>query len=313
MKCLLLAALVSVLATQAWAHAGHAEAPGESGGAPTDVVVLADATIKNLGIETAPATLAPSGKTLSLTATVEYLPELYATVTPKANGTVSQIAVKLGDHVIKGQPLFTFMPTFVGSSPVTIASPVAGAVVKQKAVMGQPLTPETVVIEIADTRQVLVKGITYASGDFEQVKVGQKVEVVSGATSPLAGTVQRLDVGSDKENRTFAVYALVENPNGALFGNSTASLSVRLDDTGDVLTVPARAVLGDIGNYFLFVRDNASFERRVLTVGRKLGDRIEVIEGVLPDEQVVTVGNYQLQYAKTQTPGKAGGASGAKD
>lgn len=290
--------------SQAFAHAGHDEAPGESTASQASVIELAETTIKNLGIQSSPATLAPFGKSVSLNATIEYVPERYATVTAKANGAVNEIAVKIGDPVKKGQKIFSFTPTFVGSASVTIFSPIDGYIVKQNTVIGQPLTPETVVAEIADTTQVLVKGITYSPTDFEQIKAGQTVRVVFDRAEPLDGAVQRLDVGSDKENKTFAVYALVNNPKRTLFANSSATLSVMVEDAGDVLTVPAKAVLGEMGNYFLFVQENNSFERRTVTLGRKSGDRIEIIDGVLPDEQVVTVGNYQLQYAKTQASTK---------
>ncbi len=297
------------LSVSSFAHEGHDDAPGdEAGGASSATTVLNDATIKNLGIETVAATLAPLGKALQINATVEYLPERYANIAPKANGSVSAIHVKLGDAVKKGQNLLSFTPVFVGSSPVTLTSPIDGYVVKQNAVIGQSVTPETVVMEIVDTAEVLVKGITYSPSDFEQIKTGQKVIVNVGRDSaPLTGVVQRLDVGSSKENRSFSVYALIQNPKRALFANTAASMSIVIGEAQEVLTVPMKAVLGELGNYFVFVREGNNFERRNVTLGQKSGDRIEIVEGVLPDEQVVTVGNYQLQYAKTQAPAKPEG------
>ena len=293
-------------ATQAFAHAGHDAAPGdEANNVTSSTITLSETTIKNLGVEAVPATLAPLGKALEMNASVEYLPERYANIASKANGSISNIAVKLGEPVKKGQKLFSFTPVFVGSSPVTITSPIGGFVVKQNAVIGQAITPETVVMEIADTTQLLVKGITYSARDFEQIKIGQKVIVTVGHnTTPLTGAVQRLDVGSDKANRTLAVYALVDNPDRTLFANTAATMSIAYGETKDMLSVPAKAVLGELGNYFLFVREGNNFERRNVVLGQKTSDRIEIIDGVLPDEQVVTVGNYQLQYAKTQAPVK---------
>jgi multidrug efflux pump subunit AcrA (membrane-fusion protein) len=303
MKRLILTLAFLLSATQAFAHAGHDDAPGDSSGPATGVITLSEAAVKNLGIETAPATLAPVGKTIDMIATIEYLPERYANITPKANGSVSQLLVKVGDEVKKGQKLLTFTPVFVGSSPVTLTSPIDGYVVKQNAVIGQSLTQETVVLEIADTAQVLAKGITYSPADVEQIKVGQKVRVTTnGKGEALSGVVQRLDVGLNKETRTFAVYALIDNPKRMLLANTTATLSLSLGDAKDVLTIPSRAVLGELGEYFVFVREGGNFERRTVTLGQKAGDRTEIIDGVLPDEEVVTIGNYQLQYAKPAAP-----------
>ena len=297
---ILLASSLLLLASNVLAHEGHDATPSDEGhSAVSSTIILSETTIKNLGVETAPATLAPLGKALEMNASVEYLPERYANIASKANGSISSIAVKLGEPVKKGQKLFSFTPVFVGSSAVTITSPISGFVVKQNAVIGQAITPETVVIEIADTTQLLVKGITYSARDFEQIKIGRKVIVTVGHNAPpLTGVVQRLDVGSSKENRTLAVYALVDNPYRALFANTAATMSIAYGETKDMLSVPTKAVLGELGNYFLFVREGNNFERRNVVLGQKTSDRIEIIDGVLPDEQVVTVGNYQLQFSK---------------
>ncbi len=69
MRCMVLAAAFVLIATQTFAHSGHNDAPGDSATASADIVQLSDTTIRNLGIETAPATLAPSGRALTFTAT----------------------------------------------------------------------------------------------------------------------------------------------------------------------------------------------------------------------------------------------------
>jgi hypothetical protein len=69
--------------------------------------------------------------------------------------------------------------------------------------------------------------------------------------------------------------------------------------------VPQRAVLGDLGNLFVFVRDGNTFERRNVVLGMKAGEQVEVIEGVLPGDNVVTEGHYQLQFATSAKPKEA--------
>ncbi|HSH39483.1 MAG TPA: efflux RND transporter periplasmic adaptor subunit, partial [Chthoniobacterales bacterium] len=53
----------------------------------------------------------------------------------------------------------------------------------------------------------------------------------------------------------------------------------------------------DLGNLFVFVRDGNTFERRNVVLGTKAGDQVEIVEGVLPGDNVVTEGHYQLQFA----------------
>ena len=92
---------------------------------------------------------------------------------------------------------------------------------------------------------------------------------------------------------------LLDNPELQLRPNMQASVSIAIGEAQEVLAVPQRAVLGDLGNLFVFVRDGNTFERRNVVVGMKAGDQVEIVEGVLPGDNVVTEGNYQLQFATT--------------
>ena len=69
-------------------------------------------------------------------------------------------------------------------------------------------------------------------------------------------------------------------------------------------TRPRRAVLGSLGKLFVFVEnDEGQFEKREVVTGIRAGNLVEIVEGVLPDEKVVTVGNYQLQYLGAESAG----------
>lgn len=292
-----------LLASPAFAHGGHDDAPGETAAPATSgSIKLSDTVIKNLGIQTSPATLAPIGKAVELNASVEYLPESYANVAARANGSVTKLMIQLGDTVKKGQPIAVFQPVFIGNEPVTLYAPIAGDIVKLNAVIGQALTPETPVAAVVDTSKVLVKGIAYASTDIGALKIGQKIRFTAiGQDKPFEGEIQRLSRSLEAESRTYAIYAIVDNPDHALLENTAGTMSVVLGEETEALTIPSKAVLGELGDYFIFVREGDSFERRAVALGQKYGDMVEILDGVLPDEDVVTVGNYQLQYAKPAT------------
>jgi multidrug efflux pump subunit AcrA (membrane-fusion protein) len=55
---------------------------------------------------------------------------------------------------------------------------------------------------------------------------------------------------------------------------------------------------------FVFVEnEDGLFEKREVVAGIRSGNLVEILEGVLPDEKVVTVGNYQLQYLGAESTG----------
>ena len=169
-------------------------------------------------------------------------------------------------------------------------------------------------MEIGDSSQVLVRGVMYETPDVAKVQVDQNVIVNSSliGTTPLKGKVQRMDGAYDRGSRTLNVYALVENPDRRLLANMQVVLSIEVSEPVDILTVPVNAILGESGEQFVFVRNGNEFERRSVKLGAKFGAESEVLEGVFPDEDVVTVGNYQLQFAKSIEPKKTPAATEGK-
>ena len=291
--------LSALLPLVAQAHEGHVHGPGETEAVQTGPIVLTDEAVKNLGVETVEAKVAPLQRTIGMIGRIEGLPERLAKIAPRAEGRVAEILVKLGDRVTAGQPVLRFEPRTVGNPPVILNSPINGFVVRQEASLGQALNPDTVLMEVADYSQVLARGMTFESPDLSLIKPGQdaRVRLDVFPDRVFEGKVQRLDVGLERESRTFEVYVLLENPELQLRPNMQASVSIAIGDAQEVLAVPQRAVLGDLGNLFVFVRDGNSFERRNVVVGMKSGDQVEIVEGVLPGDNVVIEGHYQLQFA----------------
>lgn len=305
-KLVLIALLTSVLAVPAFAGPGHDHGtPGDSAGGPLSEIHLTEMMIKNLGITTVPAALKDIAKTVDLNATIDYLPEKQAVVSSKADGAVAQILVKSGQKVNKGDAVIVIQPRLVGNPPITLSAPIAGFVTEQNAVIGQSISPDQPLLRIADISDVMVRGQAFEDVAQDGMSVGQSVLVTTSAFpgETFEGTVQRVDAALKPGSRVREIIASIKNPDGKLLANMQATLSVEVGSASTALVVPQRAILGDMGNYFVYVREEDHFYRRDIVLGQKFGPLREIIEGVLPDEQVVTVGNYQLQFV---TPPKDG-------
>lgn len=283
----------------AFAHEGHDHAPQPGDAAGSGPVELSDAAIANLGVETAEATIVELQPSVQLVAQVEPLPEKVAQITPRFDGTVGEILVKLGESVKAGQPLLRLIPRTIGNPEVIVKSPLAGAVTKVNVTLGQAFAPDTVLLIIGDYSSVLARGIAYESAEILALKIGDPatltVDVFPGHR--FEGAIQRSDVGLESDSKTFEVYALIDNHEGKLRPNLLGQLSVATGKAQQVLAVPEKAILGDLGNLFAFVREGNTFEKRAVRLGIKSGGQVEILEGVFPGEQIVTRGNYQLQYA----------------
>lgn len=309
MKTLLLTTLLLSAATlpNLRAHEGHdhGPVPGETVGA-LGPLTLSEATVKNLGLQTIDAEITELRSALTVPARLTVPPEKHARITAVVDGRVTRIAVRLGQVVKKGETLVEVSPLAIGTKPLEITSPLDGTVLNIPFALGQGFKPEDVLIEVADLSELLAEGSLFQTPELLQFSVGQPatMRLDSLPETKLEGKIDRIDPAANPETNTLRIYAAIANADGRLKVNLTGKLALGYGEAQTVLAVPARAVLGDLGNLFVFVEaKERTYERRAVTLGMRSGERVEILDGVVPGEKVVTLGNYQLQYM-TATPAK---------
>lgn len=288
-----------ILATNAWAGEGHDHGEASfAGGAGSATLTLSQETINNLKIEAVSVDLAPVQDTIKLVAQMKLLPEKQALISARSQGRITDIRVKLGDTITKGQALLSFEPITVGSGTITLNAPTSGVLTQQNVVVGQAVGAGDALMEVADRSQMLAKGLTYESSDLGKIRINQTatLSVDSLPGKPFSGSVQRIDPSIDEKDRTFAIYVLVENPDAILLPHMQGDLEIAIGNAEEILVVPERAILGTIGNHFIYVKDGMNFEKRNVELGLRKGGKREIISGIFPGEEVVIQGNYQLQY-----------------
>jgi multidrug efflux pump subunit AcrA (membrane-fusion protein) len=291
----------------------HPDEPGSGGATAGGPVVLTATQAANLQLETVEAEITEMAPTLEVPAVFVLPPERHARITAPFAGRVTELLAKLGEQVEKGQPLLRVAPLAVGSPPQEIRAPLEGVVFEQAAVIGLPFTPETTLMQTGDYRELLARGSFYQSPELTRVAAGQKavllLDVFPGER--FEGSVQRVDPGHSEGSPFFHIYALVPNPGDKLHPNCRGRMLIETGAPETVVAVPRRAVLGQLGAKFVFVQtEPLHFERREVVTGLTGGDRVEMVEGVLPGDIVVTNGHYQLQYAAAGGAAKTGSEAG---
>ncbi|KPV40694.1 hypothetical protein AN478_05935 [Thiohalorhabdus denitrificans] len=141
------------------------------------------------------------------------------------------------------------------------------------------------------------------------LREGQSVQVQWGKgelATTAAGTVATVRplVEEDRRGRFFV--SLEEVPAHAAL-DEPVTVKVELEHKQGVW-VPADALLNAGGERpYLFVqRQRDVFERRVVEVGQRVGDRIRISEGVSAGEKVVVGGAYMLEGRRLTTGGPGG-------
>ena len=120
------------------------------------------------------------------------------------------------------------------------------------------------------------------------ISVGQPVDLQVDAYRgrPFTGKVSRISPGVNTSTRAFSFEALVPNTDTALKPGTFARVHIESGKVDTVLTVPYAALQYRYGVNRVFVVNGDKLVMRELTVGERLGERIEVLTGVKAGERL---------------------------
>jgi len=127
------------------------------------------------------------------------------------------------------------------------------------------------------------------AADLASIKAGQMVQVTAPNLPPVKGRVRMVAPTVDPQTRNGLVYVDLPQPGAAkpgMFARGEFELG-----SGSALTLPQSAVLLRDGfSYVLRVAADSKVSETKVRVGRRSGDRIEILEGLTPDARVVESG-----------------------
>lgn len=171
----------------------------------------------------------------------------------------------------------------------TLTAPISGWVAKRHAVPGEKLQLEQAVVTVVDLSQLELAGLI-GTHEVSRLKPGMVAKVqIEGQTEPVQARVARISPAAEAGTRSIGVTLTVPNPGEQLRAGQYAVASVTLDDPAPRLTVPATALVGSTGQQAVWVIDQGSLKRRLVTTGRSDSQegRVEVLSGIDAKAQVL--------------------------
>lgn len=191
---------------------------------------------------------------------------------------------------------------------VTITAPKSGIVLDRGVTQGIAVDPSTEILSIADLSQVWVIA-EVAEADAARIRPGS----TAALTFPLSGRppfmtrVQFIYPTLTERTRSVRVRMSVPNADGLLRPGMYGSAKIAAVPR-DAITVGRDAVVDTGVSQHVFIRTSQKqFEPRQVKVGARVGDRIEILEGLRAGEQVVTAGVFLID---SESRLRASGATG---
>jgi cobalt-zinc-cadmium efflux system membrane fusion protein len=151
---------------------------------------------------------------------------------------------------------------------------------------------------IADVKTVWVMGWV-READAAAVHPGQTAEITVASLpgERYAGKVLSVASGLDPNNHRLAVRIALDNRAGRLKPEMYAEVRIATSEAVRHPSVPSTAVVYDGEITRVFVEVNGKIQGRNIHVGRRMGDQLEVLEGLAVGEKIVTSSTLFVDHA----------------
>ena len=171
----------------------------------------------------------------------------------------------------------------------TLLAPIAGIVAKRHVVPGEKVAVEQQVLTIVDLATLELAGAV-GTHEVSRLAAGMPVQVqVEGVALPVPGRIARIAPAAEPGTRSIGVTIALPNPKELLRAGQYAVASVELADDAQRLTLPLAAIGNTAGQDHVWLIEGGQLARRAVKLGRRdeREGRVEVVEGVRPDSQVL--------------------------
>ena len=238
----------------------------------------------------------------SLTANGSILPWQEAIISAQVQGLrIAEVKVSIGDHVQQGDVLVT-MDNFVRSGDEAadratqscIVAPDSGIISAANANVGSMSQPGVELFRLIRKSRLEWRADLTAD-ELMLLRKGMTAEVTVGEGRVIRGTVRAISPSVNAQTRYG--YALVTLPNsaGVIAGAYARGIIDISGGKRTLATLPQSAVMQrGSRNYVLHIGPDNRVNEHTVVIGQRVGDRVEIKQGLKANEPVVETGGAFL-------------------
>jgi len=178
-----------------------------------------------------------------------------------------------------------------------IRSPISGVIAERAVYPGEMAAAGTPLLIVMDVSRVVARA-NFPQGQAGFLKVGNAATVrLTDSGEEVAGKVTVVSPAVDANSTTVQVWVEMANPDGRLKPGITAHVLVVAATIPDAVVIPSVALLpaADGTTQVMVVGSDAVAHARKVETGAREADKVQVVSGLKPGEQVVTQGGTGLE------------------
>lgn len=181
------------------------------------------------------------------------------------------------------------------SNRFTLRAPFDGVIVEKHITLGEAVAAETNVFTLSDLSTVWAE-FSIAPKDLAHVRVGERASIASAAQDgAVQGTVSYVGALLGQQTRTATARVTLRNPSLAWRPGLFVTVSVAGPEVALPIAVEAEAVQTEGDHATVFVAVPGGFVARSVRTGRRIGDHVEIVQGLAPGETYAATNTFVLK------------------
>ena len=168
-----------------------------------------------------------------------------------------------------------------------VRAPFGGVLGLRSVSRGAAITPQTRIATLQKIDWVKVE-FSVPESYAGRVKIGDTVRFhVKGITGVREGTVYAFEPNVDRETRSLRARARCANRDGELLPGAFADVELVVREIENALTVPAIAVIPELGSKKVFVLEDGHAVPRLVETGVRTDAEVEITRGLEEGDRVI--------------------------
>ena len=216
-------------------------------------------------------------------------------ITSKVNGLVDYIHLKEGSNVDEGELLFSIISSDnVGLTK--IYAPFAGSIGLSKKKLGDTVIKGEPLSSLDDYAYMkLPLDLPERLLPYLSLKLKFNAMSDSLPNEKYNGTIEFVDTRINTQTRTISAYALIDNRNLLLKPGLLMKVDIKLEEKIDSILIPEEALLSINKKHFVYVVQNDTAKLQLVKIGIRDNAYIEIVSGLKSSDKVIYMGQEKLK------------------
>ena len=222
---------------------------------------------------------------------------------PDISGKLVNIVVKLGDYVYRNQTVAFVDPSKPGMdfNPSPVRSTINGNITELPIEIGSTVSSQSAIAKVGKLDELEI--ITYVAEKFiSKMKLGLEAIIKTPAypDKKFIAYISEMSPVVDPQSRMQEIKLKLKTNDKLLLSGMFVEIKIITEKKDDIVKIPYECLVKRYGNLFVFIvkrtgNNEGIVEKRVITPGIQIENKVEIIKGIQPDEEVVLRGQALLE------------------